>query len=95
MTGMKIMHINEKQNQTTPHKVLVNWLVILGAFIVTVDFLIFLTYWAWADESWMLQIVKEHFAVIVGLPMGAIAALIIVVVLEYNSGPIKIGSSDI
>ena len=36
-----------------------------------------------------LRIMEEHFPAVVGLPMGALLAFVIVVVLESTSGPIK------
>lgn len=40
------------------------------------------------EEFW-IPIAKEHFSAIVGLPMAALAALCIVLVLRISSGPLE------
>lgn len=37
----------------------------------------------------LLELVKQHFAAIVGLPVAAVFAVFLVVVLQQASGPIK------
>ncbi|MFT3827976.1 MAG: hypothetical protein QM731_28925 [Chitinophagaceae bacterium] len=41
------------------------------------------------DSQIWLPIAQKHFAAVVGLPMAAIAALFLVLVLEYVSGKIE------
>jgi len=53
------------------------------------SYLSFLVYWSWSDRSWMLPIIKQHFAATVGGPCSAFAALLIVLLLRYTAGPIE------
>ena len=70
-------------------KTILHVAVVVGTFIVTAFYAISLSYWAWIDKGWFLDIVKNHFAATIGLPLSAIAALVVVILLEFTSGPIK------
>jgi hypothetical protein len=65
-------------------------LAFAGGGIFASSYLLFLIYWSWQDSSWMLAVVKDHFAAIVGGPCSAFAALLIVLLLRYAVGPIEI-----
>jgi hypothetical protein len=41
------------------------------------------------EDLW-IPVAKQHFAAIVGLPMAALASLIIVLVLRVSAGPIEV-----
>jgi len=59
------------------------WIIIIGATIFTAVWLGFLIFRDYGD------IIRQHFAATVGLPLAAIASLVIVFVLEYSTGPIE------
>jgi hypothetical protein len=61
---------------------IVNWLVVSGTCAFALSFLALITRWSWGRHSWIQDIVKAHFAAAVGLPLAAIASLVIVVLLE-------------
>jgi hypothetical protein len=42
------------------------------------------------DQELWIPVAKQHFAAIVGLPMAALASLIIVLVLRVSAGPIEV-----
>ncbi len=63
------------------------WTVIVGTSVITGIFLAFNIYLLWFDES-VREIIKEHYAVTIGLPMAAVASLVLVVILEASSGPV-------
>jgi hypothetical protein len=65
-------------------------LAFVGGALFGASYLSFLIYWSWKDESWMLSVVKEHFAAIVGGPCAAFASMLVVLLLRYTVGPIEI-----
>lgn len=58
-------------------------LVPIGTAVVLSGFLTL------APSNFWMEIVKEHFAAIVGLPVAAIFSVFLVVVLQQTSGPVK------
>ncbi len=68
-------------------KNIITWVLILIVPIVAVvaitGFLNFM------DPGLMREVVKEHFAAVVGLPMAALLSAFIVVGLRHSEGPIK------
>jgi hypothetical protein len=40
------------------------------------------------EHEWVEKIVQAHFAAIIGLPSAAVAAAVLVIVLEINAGDI-------
>jgi hypothetical protein len=68
-------------------KVAIWCLLAMVAVICLSVFWAFVKY-AKTDQFWV-PIAKEHFAAIVGLPMAALAALCVVLVLRMSSGPIE------
>ena len=65
-----------------------SWLIVIGAAAFTGVFL-FGAAWDILHEPWLLDIAREHFAATIGLPFAALAALVVVVVLEISAGPIQ------
>lgn len=63
---------------------------IAGGSVFGTSYFGFLIYWSWQDRSWMLPIIKEHFAAVVGGPCAALASFLIVIVLRYTVGPMEI-----
>lgn len=65
------------------------WLVILGTSAFSVSFLAFLIFYSWHGDSWLVDVVKQHFQATVGLPLSAIAAMCIVFIFKFVSGNIE------
>jgi hypothetical protein len=68
-------------------KAIVSWTLVLvvpvSAVIVLTGFMTLLPF------EVMVDIVKPHFAAVVGLPIAAIFAAFVVVALQQTSGPVK------
>jgi len=71
-------------------KKLILLVTVFGAGIVGVSYVSFIIYWTWQKEGWVKDIVKEHFAATIGLPLAGVAAYLLVSVLEYSYGKIEI-----
>jgi len=66
------------------------FLFVAGTLIVILTIIIFwiIVKRGFEDKVW-LPIAMQHFPSIVGLPMAAIASLMVVMLLKYTSGPIE------
>jgi hypothetical protein len=64
------------------------WSVLAAASIFAGIFLAFNIYLLWSDES-IRNLIKDHYAATIGLPMAALASLVLVIVLEAGAGPIQ------
>ena len=71
-------------------KKLILLVTVLGAGVVGISYVSFIIYWTWQKEGWVKDIVKEHFAATIGLPLAGVAAYLLVSVLEYSYGKIEI-----
>lgn len=72
-----------------------NWGIVLGTALWACYFVGFLVYHSLrsttADNSWLLQIIAKHYAAAVGVPLSAISAFCIVLLLQVVvSGPIEL-----
>ncbi len=68
-------------------KNVITWILILIVPVVAVTLVSgFLNYF---EPGLIVEVVKEHFAATIGLPMAALLAAFIVVALRYAEGPIK------
>ena len=76
-------------NNNDRFKVFLKYSVVIGTFLVMVFYMGFLIFWTWRDNGWFFQILQSHFAATIGLPLAAVASLVIVILLEFTSGPIK------
>src|SRR5437879_4967634 len=65
------------------------WLVLLAAGVYGAAFFGFCVY-GMVYEQWVEQLAKEHFAAMVGLPSAALAALLLVTLLEMNAGRVEL-----
>ena len=78
------------ENNETKTKILNTLAWVAATLIVLFSIYIFyiMAQRGYESKVW-LPIAQKHFAVVVGLPMAAIASLFIVLVLEYVSGKIE------
>jgi hypothetical protein len=71
-------------------RAIAGWLIFMGTGMFSAIFLSFLVYHSWGRESWIVDIVKDHFQATVGLPMAAIAAVCIVFLFKFVEGTIEL-----
>lgn len=71
-------------------RAIAGWLVFLGTGTFSVVFLFFLVYHSWGTDSWIVEIVKNHFLATVGLPLAAIASTCIVFLFKFVAGEIEL-----
>lgn len=64
-------------------------MALVGFAVFVASYLGVLIYWSWGDDSWMLPILRDHFAATVGAPTAALAALVVVLILRITAGPIE------
>ena len=69
-------------------RIVSRWSVLLGAMLYGVTFFAFSIY-GMIHEEWVEEIAKQHFAAAIGLPCAALAALLLVTILEINAGRIE------
>lgn len=70
-------------------RAIAGWLVFLGTGVFSIVFLGFIVFHSWGSNSWILEVVKQHFAATVGLPLAAIASICVVLLFKYATGPIE------
>jgi hypothetical protein len=65
--------------------------VIIGTSLFSANLFIFLGYHLWqsTENNWIISTIKEHFAATICLPLAAIAALCLVMLLKFTTGPIE------
>ena len=63
--------------------------IFIGAAIATIAFLVAIAKHSLRHGNWVSEIVKEHFAATIGLPLAAIGALCVVLLLGFTEGPIE------
>jgi hypothetical protein len=65
------------------------WMIFVSASLFSAMLPIFIAYHLWREESFMLEIVKNHYAALVGLPLAGMGSMCIVMLFKYTSGPIE------
>ncbi len=65
------------------------WFAVAGTGLLGVLAFALILWRGFKDQSW-LSTAQQHFAAIIGLPMAALAALFIVLVLRIATGPIEV-----
>lgn len=70
-------------------KIVTFWMVIVGTGLASAAFLASTLQLLLFERDIALEIITEHFAATVGLPFAAIAALVLVIILEASSGPME------
>lgn len=69
-------------------RIAARWSIFLAAALYGVTFFAFSIY-GMVREQWVEELVKQHFAATIGLPSAALAALLLVTILEINAGRIE------
>jgi hypothetical protein len=70
-------------------RIVMAWLAVVGTAFLGVSAFTLVLWRGFRDQAW-LSTAQQHFAAVIGLPMSAIAALFIVLVLRIASGPIEV-----
>ena len=70
-------------------RAIAGWLVFLGTCVFSAVFLVFVVCHSWGEDNWIVDIVKEHFAATIGLPLAAIASICVVLIFKYSAGSIE------
>jgi hypothetical protein len=65
------------------------WLAVFATALLAAAAFTLVLWRGFTDQAW-LTIAQQHFAAVIGLPMSAIAALFIVLVLRIAAGPIEV-----
>ena len=65
------------------------WIAIIGTTLFVFAFLGYFLVKLWIGDEWLLNIMQDHFAALFVVPLSAIGALCIVLVLRYTTGPIE------
>ena len=69
-------------------RIAARWSIFFAAALYGVTFFAFSIY-GMIREEWVEELVKQHFAATIGLPSAALAALLLVTILEINAGKIE------
>jgi hypothetical protein len=65
------------------------WGIWIGAGMVGISFAASLIYWTWKEPDSIKEILKEHFAATVGLPLAAVGSFLLVTALQVTAGKIE------
>ena len=82
---------NETKNEgilTQSMKRLIIWGGMIAAGLIGLSYVVFIIYWTW-NEGWVKEVITEHFAATIGLPLSAIGAFLLVTVLQISAGKIE------
>ncbi len=66
------------------------WIAVIGIFVFIVLVGLRIALKVYQKPEWIIAIVNEHFASIVGLPLAMVASLVIVSMFRYQSGPVEL-----
>ena len=76
----ELSEIARRRNRTSRHS---------RRLIFRRSYLLYVIYWSLEKRfTWMTEVIKTHFAGLVGAPLSAFASLLLVVILRYAVGPI-------
>ncbi len=83
----------EKREQDQALKRIVKWVTLIGMMGLAAfgfGFVMFQTISPTdPNSSWIVAVIQQHYAATLGVPMSAVAALCIVLLLEQAAGPIE------
>ncbi len=88
MTEERDNHVQSELSARSRQRIAV--IAVIGGAVFFASYLSLLMYWSWKHDSWMLAILRDHFAATVGGPCAAFAAGLVVLVLRYTGGPMEI-----
>lgn len=66
------------------------WAILIGGGAFGAFFLAVMVHNTWfAPDAWMMKVAREHYPAVIGLPLMAIAALLIVSAFRITSGDLE------
>lgn len=65
------------------------WLVLIANALFMVSFFAWFSFHIWSDSSWLIELAKNHYPAVVGLPFAAAGALGVVILVEMTHGEIE------
>ena len=75
----------------TPHmRHIIAWAIWSGTGFLGVSYVALLIHLTWRSSGWIEQILQQHFAATVGLPLAAVGAFLIVNALQITAGNIEV-----
>lgn len=66
------------------------WFAVSGALLLGGVISVFYAIEVFKEDSWIIEIYKEHFVAGVGLPFAAIAAVFVVIIFKHQDGLIEV-----
>jgi hypothetical protein len=65
------------------------WMTIIAAAGIASSYTLLLTLWVWRGDPWVIEVFRDHFAAMIGLPFAALLSFILVVLLEARFDSIE------
>jgi len=65
------------------------WITLILTTTGTLSLGAFIVYLALQPKSWLIPIIKQHFAALFGIPTAAMIALAVVMLLKISAGPLE------
>jgi hypothetical protein len=82
-----------RESQESPHdktlRRVFNWVVVISTTLFAIFGASFLAYLALQPDSWLVQRWQEHGAAVIGVPLAAVMAMCVVILLRFGTGPIE------
>ena len=78
----------ESAQEKTFRKVF-GWVVLIATSAWGIFAGSFLAYHSLQPNSWLVDIIQKHFAALMCVPMAALMAMCVVILLRYTAGPIE------
>jgi len=66
-----------------------SWVILIGATVWGSWTIGFIVYHGWIQAPWLMELMLEHFAALICVPMAALMAMSVVILLRFSVGPIE------
>ena len=81
---------NIQQTPSSLMRAVAAWVTLIGVVVFVGAYLCLFVYWMYRDFEFFGPIAHDHFQAVIGLRFGALAALCIVLFLEFRSGHMEV-----
>lgn len=75
-------------NDSKFHKIL-KWSLLIATVLAFLWYFSFLLINIFLKDGWVIEIMKQHTPITIGLPFSALSSLFLVLLLQYSSGQIE------
>ncbi len=82
--------MKEFKNSHDSMRVYAFWIAIIGGTVLSLSLFIFFAWQLFQEDSWIVEIYKQHFVAGLGLPFAALLALILVIIFRHQDGAIEV-----